>query len=101
MVYFCFYRDGVREEWIDSPEGRLEWIPDEKKLNLKLGESNHIFMPCLREGKFFSAKLEYEGDKMRTYHVVFHFSSQPFVAEKGELSVFGVIAVESVWKTLR
>jgi 8-oxo-dGTP diphosphatase len=57
---------------IDSPEGRLEWIPDEKILDLPLWESDHIFMPWIREGKFFSAKLEYDGDEMRNYNVVFH-----------------------------
>lgn len=56
----------------DSPEGRLEWIPDEKIPELNLWESDHIFMPWIREGKFFSAKFEYEGDKMQGYNVVFY-----------------------------
>ncbi len=56
----------------DSPEGKLEWIPDEKVLELNLWESDHIFMPWIREGKLFSAKFEYEGDEMRGHTVVFH-----------------------------
>jgi 8-oxo-dGTP diphosphatase len=56
----------------DSPEGELEWIPDEKIRGLNLWESDPIFMPWIQEGKFFSAKFEYEGDKMRGYDVVFH-----------------------------
>jgi 8-oxo-dGTP diphosphatase len=54
---------------MNSPEGRLEWIPDEKILDLNLWESDHIFMSWIREGKFFSAKFE-EGDTMRRYNVV-------------------------------
>ena len=61
-------------ELIDSPEGRLEWIADEKILDLNLWESDHIFMPWIQEGTFFSAKFEYEGDTMRGYDVVFHYS---------------------------
>ena len=56
----------------DSPEGRLDWIPDQKVLDLNLWESDHIFMPWIEEGKFFSAKFEYAGDEMRGYNVTFH-----------------------------
>ena len=58
-------------ELIDSPEGRLEWISNEKLLDLKLWESDHIFFPWIEVGKFFSAKFEYEGDHMQGYSVVF------------------------------
>ena len=69
---FVFTAKDFAGELIDSPEGRLEWIPDEKVLELTLWESDHIFMPWLQEGKFFSAKFEYEGDELRGYNVVFH-----------------------------
>ena len=59
-------------ELIDSPEGKLEWIPDEKILELNLWESDHIFVPWIQESKFFSAKFEYEKNKMRGFDVVFH-----------------------------
>ena len=68
---FVFTAHEFSGELIDSPEGRLEWIPNEKILSLNLWESDPIFMPWIGEGKFFSAKFEYEGDKMRRYHVVF------------------------------
>jgi hypothetical protein len=29
-------------------------------------------MPWIQEGKFFSAKFDYEGEEMRGYDVVFH-----------------------------
>ena len=69
---FVFTATKFNGQLIDSPEGRLEWIPDEKILDLNLWQSDHIFMPWIQEGKFFSARFEYEGDEMRSYNVVFH-----------------------------
>ena len=69
---FVFTVDEFSGELIDSPEGRLEWIPDERILDLNLWESDHLFMPWIREGKLFSAKFEYQGDQMHGYNVVFH-----------------------------
>ena len=56
----------------ESDEGNLQWIPDAQVESLPLWESDHIFMPWIREGKFFSAKFAYEGDEMKGYEVVFH-----------------------------
>jgi 8-oxo-dGTP diphosphatase len=69
---FVFTAANFSGELIDSPEGKLEWVPDEKVLNLNLWESDHIFMPWIQMGRFFSAKFEYDGDKMCDYDVVFH-----------------------------
>ena len=69
---FVFTATEFGGELIDSPEGNLEWIPDEKVLELTLWESDQIFMPWIRENKLFSAKFEYDGDKMRGHQVVFH-----------------------------
>ena len=55
-----------------SPEGRLAWIDDDKLTSLNLWESDHIFLPWLAAGKFFSAKFEYAGDEMQGYDVTFH-----------------------------
>lgn len=56
----------------EGSEGKLEWIPDEKLLDLNLWESDHIFLPWLDGGKFFSAKFQYQGDVMKRYEVNFH-----------------------------
>jgi 8-oxo-dGTP diphosphatase len=69
---FVFTATEFSGELIDSPEGRLEWIPDEKLLDLNLWESDHIFFPWIEDKKIFSAKFEYEGDEMQGYQVVFH-----------------------------
>lgn len=69
---FVFTAREFEGELIDSPEGRLEWIPDEELGSLNLWESDHIFMPWIQAGTYFSAKFEYAGDEMRGYNVVFH-----------------------------
>jgi 8-oxo-dGTP diphosphatase len=69
---FVFTANEFSGELIDSPEGKLEWIPDEKIQDLNLWESDHIFMPWIRDGKFFSAKFDYEGEAMRSYDVTFY-----------------------------
>jgi 8-oxo-dGTP diphosphatase len=55
-----------------SPEGHLEWVEDDKLTELNLWESDHIFFPWIEVGKFFSAKFDYEGEKMLGYEVRFH-----------------------------
>jgi 8-oxo-dGTP diphosphatase len=69
---FAFTSSDFTGELIDSPEGKLEWIPDEKVLELTLWESDHIFMPWIKSGKFFSAKFIYEGEKLKGHEVVFY-----------------------------
>ena len=69
---FVFRASNFTGELIDSPEGKLEWIPDDRILDLNLWESDHIFMPWLKNGVFFSAKFNYDGDKMIGYEVNFH-----------------------------
>jgi 8-oxo-dGTP diphosphatase len=69
---FVFTATDFTGELIDSPEGRLEWVPNEKLLDLNLWESDHIFFPWIRQGKLFSAKFDYEDDQLRDYDVVFH-----------------------------
>ena len=69
---FVFTASEFTGELIDSPEGRLEWVPNDKLLDLNLWESDQIFFPWIRDGKVFSAKFEYEGDEMRGHSVVFH-----------------------------
>ena len=69
---FVFTATEFSGELIDSPEGKLEWIPDADITSLNLWQSDHIFMLWIREGRFFSARFDYEGDAMRGYDVVFH-----------------------------
>ena len=72
---FVFTAREFSGELIDSPEGRLEWIRNEQLLDLNLWESDHIFLPWLEDGKFFSAKFEYDDEVMQGYDVTFHGGS--------------------------
>jgi 8-oxo-dGTP diphosphatase len=62
---FTFTADECEGELIESNEGHLQWIPDAQVESLLLWESDHIFLPWIREGKFFSAKFVYEGEAGR------------------------------------
>jgi len=69
---FVFTAREFSGELIDSPEGRLEWISDEKLTSLNLWPSDQIFFPWLERSEFFSAKFIYQGNEMQRYEVNFH-----------------------------
>jgi 8-oxo-dGTP diphosphatase len=69
---FTFTAHEFAGELIESDEGILKWIPDAEVESLPLWESDHLFLPWIRAGKFFSAKFVYEGDEMKGYEVVFY-----------------------------
>ncbi len=70
---FVFTATEFSGELIESsPEGRLQWIEDDKLTSLNLWESDHVFLPWIEEGRFFSAKFDYEGDVMRGYEAKFY-----------------------------
>ena len=69
---FVFTATEFGGELIDSPEGHLEWIENDKLTGLNLWESDHIFFPWIERGKYFSAKFEYKGYKLMGHEVVFH-----------------------------
>jgi len=69
---FVFTADKFEGELIDSPEGRLEWIPDHEIEELALWPSDHIFLPWLEGGRFFSARFQYEGETMLGHEVAFY-----------------------------
>lgn len=57
---------------IESPEGRLEWIDDAKLTKIPLWEGDYIFMPWLKQDKFFSAKFSYSNGKLQSHNVDFY-----------------------------
>jgi 8-oxo-dGTP diphosphatase len=76
---FIFTIDDFEGELIDSPEGNLEWIPDDKVDQLNLWEGDKIFLewlyhekPTSRQGRFFSAKFIYKNGKYKNYSVYFY-----------------------------
>ena len=69
---FVFTAREFEGELIDSPEGELAWIPDEKLTSLNLWKSDQIFFSWLEKPSFFSAKFIYQGDEMQGYEVSFY-----------------------------
>ncbi len=57
---------------IDSPEGHLEWIDNDKLTDLNLWDGDKIFIPWLLEDKCFSAKFVYENKQYQSHDVTFH-----------------------------
>jgi 8-oxo-dGTP diphosphatase len=57
---------------IDSDEGVLQWIPDDKLLDLNLWPGDRIFLRWLDDPRFFSAKFVYEAGELTKYTAVFY-----------------------------
>jgi len=69
---FLFTADEFDGNLIDSPEGHLEWIPNDKLTEINLWEGDKIFIPWLFQEKFFSAKFNYADGKFVDYEVNFY-----------------------------
>ena len=69
---FVFTASEFSGEITENEEGYLEWIPNDKVENLPLWPSDHVFLPWIRKGQFFSAKFVYEGDEMKDHSVTFY-----------------------------
>jgi 8-oxo-dGTP diphosphatase len=69
---FLFTADEYEGELIDSNEGRLDWIPNEKLTDINLWEGDKYFIPWLFEEKFFSAKFIYENGNYISHEVYFY-----------------------------
>jgi 8-oxo-dGTP diphosphatase len=69
---FLFVVDEFEGELIESPEGKLEWVPNDKLLELNLWEGDKIFIPWLFQNRFFSAKFIYKKGKFIKHEVNFY-----------------------------
>ncbi|HED10389.1 MAG TPA: 8-oxo-dGTP diphosphatase [Caldithrix abyssi] len=69
---FMFTARQYSGELIDSPEGTLQWIENEKVPELNLWEGDRIFIPWLAQKTFFSAVFEYEKGKYQKHRVIFY-----------------------------
>lgn len=69
---YVFTAENPEGELINSAEGHLEWIDDERLLELNLWEGDHHFLRWIAQGKFFSAKFEYVDKTLQAQQVEFH-----------------------------
>jgi len=59
----------------ECPEGDLEWIEDDRLLELELWEGDRIFIPWIRGGVFFSGRLAYSSGRLADHSVIFYNSN--------------------------
>jgi 8-oxo-dGTP diphosphatase len=69
---FLFTANEFEGELIDSSEGNLAWIPNEKLVDLNLWDGDKIFIPWLFKDQFFSAKFNYTGGEFVDFSVSFY-----------------------------
>lgn len=69
---FVFTSNEFEGKLIDSSEGHLSWIDNERLLELNLWEGDEIFFPWLERDEFFSGKFIYIDGKLSDYSVNFH-----------------------------
>ncbi len=69
---FVFTAVEFSGELKENEEGYLRWIPDPELEDLPLWPSDHLFLPWIREGKFFTAKFVYAGDTFLSHSVTFY-----------------------------
>jgi len=70
---FLFSANKFYGEMIQSNEGHLEWIDDDKLLSLPLWEGDLIFLDwLLNDNRFFSAKFCYSDKKLKSHKVNFY-----------------------------
>lgn len=69
---FVFEIDEFEGDMIDSAEGELAWIDNDKLLQLNLWAGDRIFLPWLGEGKFFSARFTYIERELESWSVNFY-----------------------------
>ena len=71
-IVFVYTANNFEGELIECDEGKLDWVSNDELLNLNLWEGDKIFIPWLKQDKFFSAKFNYEKKKLINYDVIFY-----------------------------
>lgn len=69
---FLFTSDEYEGKLIDSPEGNLAWIPNNKLIELNLWDGDKYFIPWIFKENFFSAKFNYNNGKYIDHQVFFY-----------------------------
>jgi len=69
---FLYTLDDFEGALIDSPEGNLAWIENERLLELNLWPGDRIFLPWVFQDRLFSAKFVYDKGEFVSYEVTFY-----------------------------
>jgi len=69
---FVYAVNRFRGSLIESNEGHLEWIDNDKLLDLNLWQGDYYFLQALNEGTFFSGKFLYKNKMLIEHQMVMH-----------------------------
>lgn len=69
---FLYQATEFSGEIIECQEGELEWIPNDKLLELNLWEGDKHFIKWMLDGRLFSAKFNYHAKELIDYSVTFY-----------------------------
>ncbi len=69
---FVYLIDEFSGDLIDSPEGELAWIENDRLLELNLWEGDQVFLPWLDQDRIFSARFNYHEKKLKSWTVNFY-----------------------------
>ncbi|MCL4858192.1 MAG: 8-oxo-dGTP diphosphatase [Caldilineaceae bacterium] len=72
---FVFVAYGFTGELIDSSEGVLAWVDDDRLLDLNLWEGDRVFLQWLERDGIFSGQFIYEQGRLVDHHVIFYDST--------------------------
>lgn len=70
-LVFIYTTDKFEGVKLESEEGELLWIADEQILELNLWQGDRVFLPWLKDSRFFTAKFIYENKEFIDYKVSF------------------------------
>ncbi len=69
-IVFVFTTKEFEGKIIESEEGKLEWINNDKLLKLNLWEGDKIFLPLVFKDTIFSGKFIYENKKLIGHKII-------------------------------
>ena len=92
---FVFVTTNFSGQLIDSPEGELAWIDDDKLLDLNLWPGDRIFLPWLDRDEFFSGRFDYQDGQLAAHHAYFYTAHQVALAGDNGVDLPASIATRS------
>ena len=67
---YLYVAEEFSGDLIDSPEGELKWIDDDKLFDLEMWDGDELFMRWMLEKNMFSAKFVYDAQENLVDHSV-------------------------------
>ena len=81
---FLYTFDDFEGELIDSPEGNLAWVANDRLLELNLWPGDRIFLPWIFQDRLFSAKFVYDKGEFIRHEVTFYAAGGEMSHEAAE-----------------